>query len=103
MEGGAENRKGIRAHAGFLVSRMLWVDLDWTSKPRQPAMASVYTGKVLAATLNPSQPWGPRPYHRPGCYYVRNTKTVVGHWVTYPNSTSAVRAGHPNPCKRCFR
>jgi hypothetical protein len=26
--------------------------------------------EVVGATENPTQPWGPRPYHCPDCFYI---------------------------------
>jgi hypothetical protein len=40
--------------------------------------------KVVGATENPMQPWGPRPYHCPDCFYVTKQGAVPGYWVKYP-------------------
>ena len=58
--------------------------------------------EVVGATENPTQPWGPRPYHCPDCFYVRKQGAVPGNWVKYPDPPSAVRAGHESSCLRCF-
>jgi hypothetical protein len=58
--------------------------------------------EVVGATENPTQPWGPRPYHCPDCFYVTKPGAVPGYWVKYPNPASAVAAGHRSPCLRCF-
>jgi hypothetical protein len=58
--------------------------------------------KVVGATENPTQPWGPRPYHCQDCFYVTKQGTVPGYWAEYPDPASAVAAGHGSPCLRCF-
>ena len=58
--------------------------------------------QVVGATENPTQPWGPRPYHCPHCFYVTKQGAAPGYWVKYPDLASAVAAGHGSPCLRCF-
>ena len=65
-------------------------------------MGSDRSGKVVAATYNPTRPWGPRPYHRPECPYVNNSKSIPANWVAYRDISSAARAGHDRPCRRCL-
>ncbi len=60
------------------------------------------TEEVVAATHNRTRPWGPRPYHRPGCSYSTAAGAVSENWVRYPNKAAAIQAGHERACKRCF-
>ena len=58
---------------------------------------------LKAATGNPTQPWGPRPYHCPECPQVVANPLVVGrNWVDYSDADKARIAGHPRACKICF-
>jgi methylphosphotriester-DNA--protein-cysteine methyltransferase len=56
--------------------------------------------QVVAATRNPTEPWGRRPYHRPDCSEVTKQGTVQSNWTTYP-SVAAAKADGRRPCKRC--
>jgi len=58
--------------------------------------------KIVAATENPTQPWGPRPYHCPDCSEVKKHGTVPAHWKEYPDPRSATLAGHDSACRICF-
>ncbi len=57
---------------------------------------------LKAATGNPTQPRGPRPYHCPECSEVTNLRAVGRNWVEYSDAVAARDAGHPQPCRRCF-
>lgn len=80
----------------FLVGRVRWRDMDMNSKKKR------FAGPVVAATLNPTKPHGPRPFHRPTCSFVLAQTTVPEHWRSYSSPGEAIRAGHPRPCKRCL-
>jgi methylphosphotriester-DNA--protein-cysteine methyltransferase len=56
--------------------------------------------EVVAATLNATEPWGTRPYHRTDCWYVTRVGHVDGNWTPYP-SAAAARADNRQPCQRC--
>jgi hypothetical protein len=58
--------------------------------------------QVVAATENPTQPSGPRPYHCPDCSEVSKYGTVPGHWREYPDPIFARLAGHDSACRVCF-
>ncbi len=58
--------------------------------------------EVIAATNNPTKPWGPRPYHCPDCAHVNKPQAVRKNWVRYASSAIAIKNGHPFPCKQCF-
>jgi hypothetical protein len=58
--------------------------------------------KIVMATDNPTEPWGPRPFHCPECYQVRKAGTVSGYWRKYKTPSAAQADGHPSPCKSCF-
>lgn len=57
---------------------------------------------VKAATDNPTEPWGPRPFHCPECFYTQRQDTVPVYWHTYGNAPQARIQGHQDPCKCCF-
>ena len=56
--------------------------------------------EVIAATKNPSEPRGRRPYHLLGCSYVTKIGHVPGYWTRYQNATAA-RADKRRPCELC--
>lgn len=58
--------------------------------------------KLVAATYNPTKPWGPRPYHCPDCAHVSKTQAVPGNWISHPSIAEAIKKGHPRGCKHCF-
>ncbi len=63
--------------------------------------------KVIAATYNPTEPRGPRPYHRicglcPPCPHTQNSKTAEENWKTYSSPEEANKAGHARPCEHCI-
>src|SRR5262245_57420608 len=57
---------------------------------------------VKAATDNPMEPWGPRPFHCPECFQTRRRDTVASYWHSYRNVSEAQAQGHERPCKSCF-
>src|SRR4249920_755908 len=57
---------------------------------------------LKAATGNPTQPWGPRPYHCPECPQIAKHFALDQNWVDYSNAAAAQAAGHPRACKICF-
>jgi len=56
--------------------------------------------RVVAATKNPSEPHGRRPFHRPDCSHVTKIGTVRRNWTAY-ESAAAARADRRKPCARC--
>jgi hypothetical protein len=56
--------------------------------------------KVVAATRNPTEPWGIRPYHRPECWYVTKAGHIDNNWTEYATAVAA-RADDREPCRRC--
>ena len=58
--------------------------------------------KLVAATWNPTQPWGPRPYHCPTCPEANKPDKVPSNWLDYPTPEDATRAGHDRACDICF-
>jgi len=56
--------------------------------------------RVVAATKNPTQPHGRRPYHRPQCFYVTKEGVVEENWTEYPSCAEA-QADLRRPCGRC--
>ena len=57
--------------------------------------------EVVAAHFNPTEPHGPRPYHRPDCTYVNDLRAVGAYWKHYPRAASAIADGHVSACRRC--
>jgi hypothetical protein len=57
---------------------------------------------VRAATNNPTEPWGPRPYHCPDCSEVTKSGTRPDNWERYTTIEDAGLAGHFDSCKICF-
>jgi ribosomal protein L37AE/L43A len=57
---------------------------------------------LKAATGNPAEPRGPRPFHCPDCQQVTMARTASGSWRVYQTPAEARAAGHLWPCKSCF-
>ncbi len=57
--------------------------------------------KVIAATENPTEPWGRRPFHCPECFQTRRKNANDLNWRAYSNVAKA-QAGGRKPCKNCF-
>lgn len=64
-------------------------------------MEKIHNVQVMAATYNPTEPHGPRPFHLSGCSYITASTSVDANWVTYRSVEAAVQAGHSRGCKRC--
>jgi hypothetical protein len=67
---------------------------------RPPINVGPQPMKVVAATFNPTEPWGIRPYHRPDCSYVTKSSHVEGYWRDYDSAAEAQADERP-PCERC--
>jgi hypothetical protein len=57
---------------------------------------------ITAATKNPTQPWGPRPFHCSECREVTKRGVVGENWRSYLTVASAKQAGHERSCAVCF-
>ena len=57
--------------------------------PAADARGARESMRVVAATKNPTEPWGRRPYHRPDCREVTKPGTIAAHWTSYANAAAA--------------
>lgn len=56
---------------------------------------------VVAASENPTEPWGRRPFHCPNCFQTCRKDHNSLNWRSYSNIAKAKADGRM-PCKNCF-